>query len=93
MFKHVLRIAISPMLTGLGVNLGKLLTGTIIVEAVFSWPGFGRFFIEAIFNRDLPVIQFYVLMAACIFILSSLIVDLLQLIIDPRISRKEGRQS
>lgn len=81
------------MLTGLGVNLGKLLTGTIIVEAIFSWPGFGRFFIEAIFNRDLPVIQFYVLMAACIFILSSLIVDLLQLIIDPRISRKEGRQS
>ncbi|MGD7059965.1 nickel ABC transporter permease subunit NikB [Bacillus altitudinis] len=92
MFKHVFRMAISPMLTGLGVNLGKLLTGTIIVEAVFSWPGFGRFFIEAIFNRDLPVIQFYVLMAACIFILSSLMVDLLQLMIDPRISRKEGRQ-
>lgn len=92
MFKHVLRIAISPMLTGLGVNLGKPLTGTIIVEAVFSWPGFGRFFIEAIFNRDLLTIQFYVLMARCIFILSKiLIVDLLQLIIDPRISRKEGR--
>lgn len=52
------------------------------------WP----LFIEAIFNRDLPVIQFYVLMSACIFILSSLIVDLVQLIIDPRISRKEGRQ-
>ncbi|MGE6630118.1 nickel ABC transporter permease subunit NikB [Bacillus sp. NPDC077027] len=92
MAKHVLRIAISPMITGLGMNLGKLLTGTIIVEVVFSWPGFGRYFIEAIFNRDIPVIQFYVLMAACLFIVSSLIVDLIQMLIDPRISRKAGHQ-
>ena len=90
--KHVLRIAISPMLTGLGMNFGKLLTGTIIVEQVFSWPGFGRFFIEAIFNRDIPVIQCYVVLAACLFIVCNLIVDILQLYIDPRISRK-GRQN
>ncbi len=57
--KHVLRMAIPPMITGLGMNLGKLLTGTIIVETVFSWPGFGRYFIEAIFDRDMPVIQGY----------------------------------
>lgn len=92
MAKHVLRIAISPMITGLGMNLGKLLTGTIIVEAVFSWPGFGRYFIEAIFNRDIPVIQCYVLIAAVLFIVSSLLVDLIQMYIDPRISRKEGHQ-
>ncbi|MCF6409721.1 nickel ABC transporter permease subunit NikB [Pseudalkalibacillus salsuginis] len=92
MGKHVLRIAISPMITGLGMNLGKLLTGTIIVEAVFSWPGFGRYFIEAIFNRDIPVIQCYVLIAASLFIVSNLIVDLIQMFIDPRISRKEGQQ-
>ncbi|KJL06755.1 MULTISPECIES: nickel ABC transporter permease subunit NikB [Priestia] len=91
MIKHVLRIAISPMITGLGMNLGKLLTGTIIVEAVFSWPGFGRYFIEAIFNRDIPVIQCYVLIAASLFILSNLIVDIVQMYIDPRISRKEGQ--
>lgn len=91
MAKHVLRIAISPMITGLGMNLGKLLTGTIIVEAVFSWPGFGRYFIEAIFNRDIPVIQCYVLIAASLFIFSNLIVDLIQMYIDPRISRKEGQ--
>ncbi|MCM3254974.1 nickel ABC transporter permease subunit NikB [Priestia aryabhattai] len=89
--KHVLRIAISPMITGLGMNLGKLLTGTIIVESVFSWPGFGRYFIEAIFNRDIPVIQCYVLIAASLFILSNLIVDIVQMYIDPRISRKEGQ--
>ncbi|WP_282139666.1 nickel ABC transporter permease subunit NikB [Cytobacillus oceanisediminis] len=92
MAKHVLRIAISPMITGLGMNLGKLLTGTIIVEAVFSWPGFGRYFVEAIFNRDLPVIQCYVLIAASLFIISNLFVDLIQMCIDPRISRKEGQQ-
>ncbi len=90
MVKHVLRMAISPMVTGLGMNLGKLLTGTIIVEAVFSWPGFGRFFIEAIFNRDIPVIQCYVLIGASLFIISNLLVDLIQMYIDPRISRKEG---
>ncbi|MEH7146389.1 nickel ABC transporter permease subunit NikB [Priestia megaterium] len=91
MTKHVLRIAISPMITGLGMNLGKLLTGTIIVESIFSWPGFGRYFIEAIFNRDIPVIQCYVLIAASLFILSNLIVDIVQMYIDPRISRKEGQ--
>ncbi|MCM3603335.1 nickel ABC transporter permease subunit NikB [Robertmurraya korlensis] len=91
MGKHVLRIAISPMITGLGMNLGNLLTGAIIVEAVFSWPGFGRYFLEAIFNRDVPVIQAYVLLAAGLFLISNLIVDLIQMYIDPRISRK-GRQ-
>lgn len=89
MVKHVLKIAISPMMTGLGMNLGKLLTGTIIVEQVFSWPGFGRYFIEAIFNRDIPVIQCYVVLAACLFIVCNLIVELLQLYMDPRISWKE----
>jgi nickel transport system permease protein len=91
MGKHVFRIAISPMITGLGMNLGNLMTGAIIVEAVFSWPGFGRYFIEAIFNRDVPVIQCYVLLAAGLFLISNLIVDLIQMYIDPRISRK-GRQ-
>ncbi|MFC0215252.1 nickel ABC transporter permease subunit NikB [Paenibacillus chartarius] len=88
MGKHVLKIAISPMITGLGMNLGKLLSGTIIVEVVFSWPGFGRYFVDSILNRDIPVIQCYVLLAACLFIVCNLIVDLLQMAMDPRISRK-----
>jgi nickel transport system permease protein len=88
MGKHVLKIAISPMITGLGMNMGKLLSGTIIVEEVFSWPGFGRYFIEAIFNRDIPVIQCYVLITAGLFIVCNLIVDLLQMYLDPRISWK-----
>lgn len=88
MGKHVLKIAIAPMITGLGMNVGKLITGAIIVESVFSWPGFGRYFIEAIFNRDIPVIQCYVLLAAFVFTISNLIVDLIQLRIDPRIAVK-----
>jgi nickel transport system permease protein len=88
MLKHVLKMAIMPLISGMGINLGKLLTGTIIVEQVFSWPGFGRYFVEAIFNRDIPVIQCYIFFAACLFILCNLLVDLVQLYMDPRISLK-----
>lgn len=88
LLKHVLKISISPVITGLGMNLGKLLTGTIIVEQVFSWPGFGRYFVEAIFNRDMPVIQCYVFFAACLFLVCNLAVDLVQSYMDPRISLK-----
>lgn len=88
MLKHVLKLAIMPLISGMGMNLGKLLTGTIIVEQVFSWPGFGRYFVEAIFNRDIPVIQCYIFFAACLFILCNLIVDIVQLYMDPRISLK-----
>ncbi|WP_172253639.1 nickel ABC transporter permease subunit NikB [Saccharibacillus deserti] len=88
LLKHVLKIAIAPLITGMGINMGKLLTGTIIVEQVFSWPGFGRYFVEAIFNRDIPVIQCYVFFAACLFIVCNLIVDLIQTALDPRILAK-----
>lgn len=88
MLKHVLKIAILPLITGMGMSLGKLLTGTIIVEQVFSWPGFGRYFVDAIFNRDIPVIQCYVFLAACLFIVCNLLVDLIQRYMDPRISAK-----
>lgn len=88
MLKHVLKIAITPFITGMGMTMGRLLTGTIIVEQVFSWPGFGRYFVEAIFNRDIPVIQCYVFISACLFIVCNLIVDLVRLYMDPRISAK-----
>lgn len=88
MLKYVLRIAITPVITGLGMNLGKLLTGAIIVEQVFSWPGVGRYFVDSIVNRDIPVIQCYVFLSVCVVVGSNLIADLLQLYMDPRISRK-----
>ncbi|WP_322902785.1 nickel ABC transporter permease [Paenibacillus campi] len=88
MLSHVLKMAIMPLISSMGINLGRLLTGTIIVEQVFSWPGLGRYFVDAIFNRDIPVIQCYVLLAACLFIVCNLLVDLIQLWMDPRISLK-----
>lgn len=88
MLKYVFRIAVMPMITGLGMHMGKLLTGAIIVEQVFSWPGVGRYFVESIVNRDIPVIQCYVLLTVCIVVGCNLIVDLIQLCLDPRITRK-----
>ncbi|WP_166240150.1 nickel ABC transporter permease subunit NikB [Paenibacillus turpanensis] len=88
MFKYVLKVAIQPMITGLGMHMGKLITGAVIVEQVFSWPGFGRYFLQSIVNRDIPVIQCYVLLTVCIVVGCNLLVDLLQLYMDPRISRK-----
>ncbi|OWR30957.1 nickel ABC transporter permease subunit NikB [Saccharibacillus sp. O23] len=88
--KHALKVAVMPLITNMGMNIGRLLTGSIIVEQVFSWPGFGRYFVEAIFNRDIPVIQCYVFLAACLFIVCNLIVDLIQMYMDPRILT-EGR--
>ncbi|MFE6076452.1 ABC transporter permease [Paenibacillus sp. NPDC057886] len=89
MLRHVVRIAILPVITGFGMNLGRLITGTIVVERVFSWPGLGRFFVEAIFNRDLPVIQGYVFFAACLYLCTSLLTDLLHMAADPRLSLQE----
>ncbi|PIH55856.1 nickel ABC transporter permease [Paenibacillus sp. LK1] len=89
MLRHVVRIAILPVITGFGMNLGRMITGTIIVERVFSWPGLGRFFVEAIFNRDLPVIQGYVFFAACLYLCTSLLTDLLYMAADPRLSLQE----
>lgn len=91
MVKYVLRMAIGPVITGLGINLGTLMTGMVIVEVVFSIPGFGRYFIDAIFSRDMPVIQGYVLLAAILYLLCNLVVDLIQMYIDPRIVKKGVR--
>jgi nickel transport system permease protein len=89
MVRHVVRLAILPIITGFGMNLGRLITGTIVVERVFSWPGLGRFFVESIFNRDLPVIQGYVFFAACLYLCTSLLTDLLHMAADPRLSLQE----
>ncbi|MGQ9557483.1 MAG: nickel ABC transporter permease [Desulfurispora sp.] len=83
--KHALKNALLPALTLLGMSLGHLLGGTVIVEMVFAWPGVGRLAVEAIFNRDYPVIQGYALMMAVIFVLLNTLVDLLYSWLDPRI--------
>lgn len=83
--RHALRNALTPILLGVGSSFGYLLTGSFIVETAFAIPGLGYRAIEAILQRDYPVIQATTVLFATAFILVNLIVDLLQLRIDPRI--------
>ncbi|MFC4802926.1 nickel ABC transporter permease [Neobacillus sp. GCM10023253] len=83
--KHAFRNALLPTITFLGLQFGSLLGGTVIVETIFSWPGIGRLIIDAINQRDYPVIQGGVIFLAVIMVVVNLIVDLSYSLIDPRI--------
>lgn len=87
--RHILRNAILPVITALGMHIGELLGGTLIIENIFAWPGVGRYAVSAIFNRDYPVIQCVTLLMVCIFVVSNLIVDLLHIWLDPRTRHHE----
>jgi len=90
MIRHVMKLALLPVITALAVSMGHLLAGTVIVEQIFGLPGLGRYLMESILNRDYPVIQCYALLMAVIFVLSSLVVDIVQRLFDPRTLMKEG---
>lgn len=85
LFKHVLRNALIPVVTLVGLQFGALLSGAVITENVFSWPGLGTLFIEAIQSRDYPLVQGCVLYISFGYVLINLLVDLLYAAIDPRI--------
>ena len=84
-YKHALKNAFIEVLTFLGIQFGRLLGGVVVVEVVFSWPGIGRFAIQAIWIRDYPVIQGIVLYLAVVFTLINFAVDILYGYLDPRI--------
>lgn len=84
--RHVARNMLIPVVTYVGLQLGHLLSGAVIVETVFAWPGVGRLLVESIINRDYTVIQASVIIFAGLFVAVNLIVDLLYGWIDPRIS-------
>ncbi|MCG7344154.1 ABC transporter permease [Sporosarcina sp. ACRSL] len=83
--KHAFRNALLPTVTFLGLQLGALLGGTVIIEQVFAWPGIGRLIVDAINQRDYPVIQGGVIFLAMIMVLVNLLVDISYSFIDPRI--------
>jgi peptide/nickel transport system permease protein len=83
--RHMLPNALLPVVTVAGVNLGVLLTGTVVAEMVFSWPGMGRVVVDAVFERDFPVVQAGILVMAAIFVLVNLAVDVMYAWIDPRV--------
>ena len=84
--KHTLRNALIPTVTVVGLQVGVLLGGNMIVETVFSWPGLGRLVVDAIFNRDFPLIQGAVMVYAFTFVLTNLAVDVLYTYLNPRIT-------
>ena len=84
--RHVLRNAIIPVLTVLGMHLGYLLGGAFIVETIFGWPGLGRLTVQAIFDRDLPVVLGATVTIATIYVILNLLVDLLHAWLDPRVA-------
>jgi peptide/nickel transport system permease protein len=86
-FLHVLKNAAPNALAVMGLQLGYLMGGSILVETVFSWPGTGLLLNNAIFQRDIPVLQATILMLSLFFVTLNLVVDLLQTAIDPRIRR------
>ncbi|WP_318615718.1 nickel ABC transporter permease [Sporosarcina sp. YIM B06819] len=88
---HAFRAALLPVITVFGLSMGSLLGGAVVIENIFSWPGLGNMAVDAIFNRDYPVIQGYVLLTGVFVVVVNLLVDLSYYLIDPRIKQgKEG---
>lgn len=85
LFRHALKNALLPVVTFAGMQFGYLLGGAVVVETIFSWPGIGKLLVDSIFARDFSMIQGCVLFIAVLFSLSSLAVDLLYAVLDPRI--------
>ncbi|OFV84823.1 MAG: peptide ABC transporter, partial [Acidobacteria bacterium RBG_16_64_8] len=83
--RHALKNALIPTITLVGLEIGWLLTGAVVVETVFSWPGLGRLLIQSIASRDIPLIQGIVLMMTLVFVLSNALVDALYILVDPRV--------
>lgn len=85
-FKHALKNAFIPIITVIGIQLGHLLGGTVIVESIFAWPGIGKLLVDSIYARDFAAVQACALLFAIIFVLINLIVDILYLFLNPKIS-------
>ena len=85
LFRHALRNALIPIVTVIGLQVGVLLSGAIITEAIFDWPGLGNLLISAINSRNYPLVQGCVLFIAGSYVMVNLVIDLLYAYLDPRI--------
>ena len=89
--KHALKNTLIPVITIIGVDFGSYLSGAVLTESIFNWPGIGRLALTAILKRDFPVIQGTVLVTALIFVTANFLVDILYGVIDPRIRLRKDR--
>lgn len=83
--KHALRNALIPVITVIGVEMGSVLSGAVITETIFNWPGMGRLLVDSINRRDLPMVQGLVIFIALLFALVNLVVDVSYALADPRV--------
>jgi nickel transport system permease protein len=91
--RHVLVNSLIPVITAVGMHVGELFGGAVVAETIFAWPGVGRYAVSAIYNRDYPVMQCFILVMTTIFVVMNLGVDLLYAWIDPRIRLEGGSGS
>ena len=83
--KHALKNALVPIITVVGLQFGVLLGGAVMTETIFSWPGLGKYLVDAIYARDFPIVQGGILFFAGVFVIVNLLVDLSYALVDPRI--------
>jgi len=84
-FHHALRNALMPIVTVVGLQIGTLLTGTVITETIFSWPGLGTLLFDAINQRDYPIVQACIIVIATIYVVVNFVTDLLYTLINPKV--------
>jgi peptide/nickel transport system permease protein len=89
-FKHALRNSMIPVVTILGLRIGGLISGSVIVETIFAWPGVGRLIIQAINVSDFPVVQAAILLTATAVVFANLLTDVAYVFVDPRIRFVRG---
>jgi peptide/nickel transport system permease protein len=85
LFKHALKNAFLPVITIIGIQAGTLLSGAVLTETIFAWPGIGKWVYDSILGRDYPIVQGATLLIAIIFVVANLLVDLSYALLDPRI--------
>ena len=87
-YKHALKNALIPVVTIVGGQLGVLLAGTVVVETIFALPGLGRMTLDAVLERNYPVVQSGLLVVGAMFMIVNLLTDVLYGVIDPRLRRR-----
>ena len=92
-FRHALRPGMIPVVTIMGLELASILSGTLVIETVCTWPGLGRALVNAVTNRDYTVIQATTLLLVVIFVVVNLIADLIYVALDPRIRLGAGSEA
>jgi peptide/nickel transport system permease protein len=93
LWRHVIPNAMIPVVTVIGYNFGYSLTGAILVETVFAWPGLGSLFISSVGNRDYPVLQGILLLSSVMVVAANLVTDFAYALLDPRVRRSYGARS